>query len=273
MTRAPIVTLDACKAEPETWAQPRLVLGFASNWPASTLWDDGYLDRAVGDNLLLVEASSTPMFTPEIAAAGFPKRRMALRDFMDGSAHQRPEEWLYAAQIPLQGQLAAIAQDITHPAWIAKAPSLVSFWMGRAATGTRMHYDPYDNVMAVVRGSKVFSLLPPGRFANMYPYPAYSRWGHFSRVDAESVDSMKFPRYPARDILTCRVEAGQAICIPTGWWHQVKNDGMTVAVNFFYSPGFPRNCNVPGLRFLVGKAWRKRHPQVVPEVGSKSGSC
>jgi len=245
--------------QPLSQRVPFIVDGFVSSWPAFSCWTDGYLVAAVGKNVVEVESYPTPLFSPEAGDAGFPKRMMPMRDFLRYERAANSTEWLYAAQISILDRLEPLVHDISMPPWIRDQPYRIAFWMGMNGTGTRLHYDPFDNVMAVVRGAKIFSMLPPQHFGSIYPYKAYSRWGHFSKVDVEAPDKGRFPKFPPPGMITCRVEAGQALCIPHGWWHQVINDPMSVAVNFFYTTRFPRNCSVPMLRFQVGKIWRWVH--------------
>lgn len=42
-----------------------------------------------------------------------------------------------------------------------KLPDAINFWMGDERSITSMHKDPYENIYAVVRGSKTFTLHPP----------------------------------------------------------------------------------------------------------------
>ena len=214
------------------WRAPFVALGFASAWPAFARWDADYLRSTVGDQSIEVEVYPTPLYSPKVGETEFPKRRMRIADFLEGSRVADPKEWLYAAQVSLHGDLPALAGDIQVPTWVDKRPYAVGFWMGRRGTGTRLHYDPYDNVIGVVRGVKRFSLFPPARLAGHHPYSVFSRWGHFSQVDIDEPDRSRFPDYGPAGRLDFRLAAGQALSLPHGWWHQVINEDDSVAVNF-----------------------------------------
>jgi len=62
--------------------------------------------------------------------------------------------------------LAALQEDI-HPGllWAEKAfgcpPEAVNLWVGGAGSVTSFHKDHYENMFAVITGTKTFHLLPP----------------------------------------------------------------------------------------------------------------
>jgi jumonji domain-containing protein 7 len=60
---------------------------------------------------------------------------------------------------------------------IGAKPDAVNFWMGDGRSTTTMHQDPYENLYAVVRGEKVFSLVPPcdAYFLDRREFPC-ARW-------------------------------------------------------------------------------------------------
>lgn len=55
-----------------------------------------------------------------------------------------------------------IPPDIT---WATEAlgrdPDAVNIWVGNHRSATSVHCDPYENIYAVVRGTKIFTLFPP----------------------------------------------------------------------------------------------------------------
>jgi lysine-specific demethylase 8 len=239
------------------WRAPFITTGFANVWPAFARWDTDYLRSTVGTRSIDVEAYPTPMFSPKGGEADFPKRRMTIADFLERSENvAAPGEWLYAAQVSLGSELPALTDDISAPPWVSARPYATGFWMGRQGTGSRLHYDPYDNVIGVVRGVKRFSMFPPGQFAAHYPYGAFSRWAHFSQVDIDAPDRRRFPHPPPEGRLDFRLAAGEALSVPHGWWHQVVNEEDSVAVNFFYEAPFRAWLSRPLLRYGAGMASR-----------------
>ena len=49
------------------------------------------------------------------------------------------------------------------------------------------------------------------------------------------------------------VHAGETLYLPAGWWHYVKQQGTTIAVNWWYDLE-PRGMNWVWLNFLRGES-------------------
>lgn len=91
----------------------------------------------------------------------------------------------------------------------------------------------------------------------------------YSPVNISAPDLSRHPRFAEARRVSCRVEAGDAIYVPTEWWHEVEShpdaDGKTVGVNLFYRPwfhrfGFVQDAHQPLIRnehyaHLAGEVW------------------
>ncbi len=111
-------------------------------------------------------------------------------------------------------------------------------WIGNEAV-TRAHYDLNSNIACVVAGRRRFYLFPPEQLVNLYPGPFDRTIGGVpvSMVDAENPDLERYPRFTeARKVmLTAELEAGDALYIPYGWWHQVHSlSRFNVLVNYWW---------------------------------------
>lgn len=111
-------------------------------------------------------------------------------------------------------------------------------WLGNVVT-TPAHFDESNNVACVVSGARRFTLFPPEQIANLYIGPL----GHaptgtpISLVSLANPDFKRFPRF--RDALAAAVvadlEPGDAIFIPTLWWHHVESLGKyNVLINYWW---------------------------------------
>ncbi len=240
---------------------PVLVTGVIDSWPAVRSWNLAYLKQHVGKAELSIETYPTPIFQPDLQHCAFPSERMTLAEYTNRLATPLPGVYYYAAQVSLSTKLPALMEDIRpldfHPAKMNE----MAFWLGPNGTGTHLHYDPYDNVMAVISGAKRFVLFSPGQFDRLYPYPAFSRWGHFSQVNLNAPDLERFPKYAAATPIECVVASGQALFLPHGWWHYVVNEDLSIAVNFFYRIPLLRHLTAPMLRFHL-VAQFKRYARV-----------
>jgi len=121
---------------------------------------------------------------------------------------------------------------------------LVSIWMGNQSR-IAAHYDFADNIACCVSGRRRFILFPPDQLSNLYVGPLdFTPAGQpISLVDFSKPDYEQFPRF--RDALehaqVVELEAGDAIRIPSMWWHHVEAlEGFNVLVNYWWrnSPSF-----------------------------------
>lgn len=122
--------------------------------------------------------------------------------------------------------------------------SLVSIWLGNQ-TRVAAHHDLPENVACCVAGKRQFTLFPPEQIANLYPGPVdLTPAGQvISLVDFMAPDLERFPRFEQAlaSARTAELEPGDAIVIPSLWWHHVVADGpFNVLVNYWWrnSPGF-----------------------------------
>ena len=117
----------------------------------------------------------------------------------------------------------------------AVAPTL---WLGNSAV-VAPHYDVHDNVACVVTGRRHFTLFPPDQVANLYVGPTLDAPGGvpISTVDLAEPDLEKFPRFAEALAVAqeATLEPGDAIFIPTPWWHAVESlDAINVLVNYWW---------------------------------------
>lgn len=111
-------------------------------------------------------------------------------------------------------------------------------WLGNAVV-TPAHFDESNNIACVVGGKRRFTLLPPEQIVNLYIGPLdYAPTGTpLSMVPFREPDFEKFPRF--RDALAAaqvaELEPGDAIYIPTLWWHHVESlTKYNVLINYWW---------------------------------------
>lgn len=112
-------------------------------------------------------------------------------------------------------------------------------WMSMASR-VAPHSDVHDNVAVVVAGRRRFTLYPPEQIANLYLGPLLSSPGGVptSSVNIRKPDAGKHPRYAkaAASATRCTLDPGDAIFIPSLWWHAVESlAALNVLVNYWFS--------------------------------------
>lgn len=143
---------------------------------------------------------------------------------------------IYVGSTPVDGWLPGFKaqNDLALP----NADALASFWLG-SQTRVSAHFDFPDNIACVVAGKRRFVLFPPDQLANLYvgPLDKTPSGQAISLVDFANPDFDRFPRF--RDALdaalVCELAPGDAIYIPSMWWHHVESLAhFNMLVNYWW---------------------------------------
>ena len=114
-----------------------------------------------------------------------------------------------------------------------------SIWIGNRTIAS-CHYDAPNNLACCVVGRRRFTLFPPEQIFNLYPGPLEPTPGGqaISLVDFAQPDFERFPRF--RDALDAGMSAevgpGDAVFIPSMWWHHVQGlSAFNTLVNYWWT--------------------------------------
>lgn len=188
------------------------------------------------------EIAGRPFYNDDFTALNCEVRRSSLGGVLDGiAAHlndARPPTYYVASLLvddSLPGFREANGFDFaTHG--INPPPSI---WIGNRVIAS-CHYDAPNNIACCTVGRRRFTLFPPEQIANLYPGPLEPTPGGqaVSVVDFAAPDFERYPRF--RQALAAGqsavLEPGDAIFIPSMWWHHVQGlDAFTVLVNYWWS--------------------------------------
>ncbi|CAE6839180.1 cupin-like domain-containing protein [Xanthomonas arboricola] len=131
-----------------------------------------------------------------------------------------------------------------NPIALPQREPLASIWIGNR-TRVAAHQDLPDNLACVVAGRRRFTLFPPQQLANLYigPLDLTPAGQPVSLVDIAAPDLQRFPRYAQalEHALVAELEPGDALFIPSMWWHHVEAlTPFNVLVNFWWrqSPAY-----------------------------------
>ncbi|MCV2356442.1 cupin-like domain-containing protein [Paucibacter sp. B2R-40] len=149
---------------------------------------------------------------------------------------------LYLGSTELDGSFPGLRQANDLP--LKVADPLVSLWLGNLVR-VAAHFDLPDNIACVVAGRRRFTLFPPEQVSNLYigPLDLTPAGQAISLVDMAKPDFARFPRYAQAlaQAQTVELAPGDAVFIPSLWWHAVEAlEPISALVNFWWrqSPAF-----------------------------------
>jgi len=149
---------------------------------------------------------------------------------------------------------------------------LASIWLGNRSR-VAAHFDVPDNLACTVAGRRRFTLFPPEQLENLYVGPLEFNPGGqaISLVDFHDPDFERFPKFriALERALVADMEPGDALFLPSMWWHHVEGlDSFNVLINYWWrrSPAFMHSpadvlthaiLAIRGLPAAQREAWRE----------------
>ncbi|KAJ2551845.1 hypothetical protein EV175_003538 [Coemansia sp. RSA 1933] len=102
-------------------------------------------------------------------------------------------------------------------------------YMGGNGTWTPFHRDVFCSYSwsANICGTKRWILIPPGQdhlFSDGLGQTVYS-------LQEGAHDAKRFPRLDELQTVEIVQQPGEIVFVPSGWWHQVHNEGDTISIN------------------------------------------
>jgi hypothetical protein len=242
--------VDLAQLSPQLLCSPEpLVLrGLVARWPAVQAADvlaylrerdpGAQVDAWIGPP----EIEGRFHYTDDLKGFNFTRQRLPLRAVLDALDRHRDDPRppaVYFGATAIDTALPALGAAHRLPADIVERwHPLGSLWLGnRSRIGA--HQDLPDNLACVVAGRRRFTLLPPDQVGNLYIGPLeHTPAGQpVSLVDFRQPDLQRFPKF-AQAMEHARVAElgpGDAIFIPSLWWHHVEALApVNLLVNFWW---------------------------------------
>jgi hypothetical protein len=266
-------------------ARPAVLRGLVADWPAvasgaspeSLAQYIARFDRGapVEGFVAPAEAGGRFFYSDDMRGFNFERRQGRIGDVAahlarEAKAGDGPGPAVYVGSAPIAECLPGFELENALPLVAGKA-AVPRIWIGNA-TLVAPHFDLSDNIACVVAGKRRFVLFPPEQVANLYVGPLdHTMAGQpASMVDPRKPDFDRYPRF--REALeaaeVAELEPGDALYIPSPWWHQVEAPaGFNALVNYWWDnvppdSGSPFEALVHGI-FAMGpqpdarkQAWR-----------------
>jgi len=232
--------------------QPALMKGLVKDWPAVRAAEEspqalaGYL-RAFDSKEPIegffgaAEIAGRFFYSEDLRGFNFKRKKLEFSHFLDLLLQhindQNPPSF-YAGAVRVPQVLPGIMPEIQHGLIDPAHEQLVSLWIGNRMR-TAAHYDLPQNIACVVSGRRRFILLPIDQLPNLYVGPLdFTLAGQaISLVDFHEPDFERFPRFreAMRHAQVADLEPGDALYLPSLWWHHVETlDPFGAMVNFWW---------------------------------------
>jgi lysine-specific demethylase 8 len=228
-------------------AEPVVIEGVASDWPATTRWTLPALRARFAD--ARVQVMRAPRgHVDNTGAGGTTYDAGTLGRYVDALTEGAVDPgYLVTKWDELPEELRA---DVRWPE-LCGSPRFhrSTLWFGPEGIVSPMHFDVPDNLYVVVRGKKRFTLVSPRDSWNVRPHALLSGQAQYARVDPEHPGAD--PRYARARPRVAEIGAGDALYIPRLWWHHARGLDLTLAVNFWWSNG------AGALLALAADGWKR----------------
>lgn len=229
--------------------QPFVVRGLVADWP---LVEAAQRSATEVRRYLLDRARDRP-FTVSIGPPGHDGRLFYDADMamnfrtgtgklsdifagIDASEAQNDPRTVYLGSIDIPTHFDGLHEE--NHIDLGNRDPLLSIWIG---TRTRIaaHNDFPDNLACCAAGRRRFTLFPPDQFRNLYlgPIDNTPAGRAVSMVDFDDPDLAVHPEFlAAMDAAqTVELDPGDAIFIPSMWWHHVEGLApFNILVNYWW---------------------------------------
>ncbi len=228
---------------------PFIVRGFVKDWPlvqaglesgktARTYLLSKHQDRPFNVNMGSPDSDGRIFYRDDMSInVQTGKARLPLIfDRIDEVEDQTPSPIIYLSSVNIQNYFTDLGEENRIDLGGRKA--MESIWIG---TKSRIaaHNDFPDNIACVAVGERRFTVFPPDQFRNLYigPVDNTPAGRSISMVDFHKPDFEKFPKF--RDAISAGftgvLSPGDAIFIPSMWWHHVEGlSPFNVLVNYWW---------------------------------------
>ncbi len=112
----------------------------------------------------------------------------------------------------------------------------VNIWLNINKASSTLHYDANHNFLMVIDGCKHVLLISPSMTEMLQPFCAFCDTPNHSNLSGIELKSLiaSLSSGSSAKVFEIDVCCGDILFIPEGWWHQVRSDSNTVAVNGWF---------------------------------------
>ena len=246
------VTRQIFEDEIVTAGRPIILKGLVAHWPAvnaamqSSEKLGQYLKQR--DSGVLVETfvgqpqmKGRYFYNDAMNGFNYEKGEITLSHIIDQlllTADGSPPLMIYAGSATASEAMPEFASDNIMP---LLSPGIEPrLWLGNTSR-VAAHYDNSRNIACCVAGTRRFTIFPPDQIGNLYLGPLeFTMAGPAaSMVDFHAPDYERYPKFreAEKQSVIAKLEPGDAIYIPSLWWHHVEAEGpFNLLANYWWMP-------------------------------------
>lgn len=236
-----------------SWNEPVVLRGLVSDWAitrAALRSDRAAMDyiRSFYNGKLVNASVGSPdiqgrlFYSEDFSRLNFSVEKVKVDEFLtrieSHQADDRPPT-MYIGSTVVDSCLPGFRaeNDLGFSALGIEAPPAI--WIGNRTIAS-CHYDSPNNIACCVVGRRRFTLFPPDQIFNLYPGPLDPTPGGqaISLVDFANPDFERHPRFrrAIEAATAAEVGPGDAVFIPSMWWHHVQGlSAFNTLVNYWWS--------------------------------------
>ncbi|MDN3708155.1 cupin-like domain-containing protein [Myroides ceti] len=214
--------------------KPVVITNQIEDWPAFSKWNFQFLREVAGDKIVPLYDSRKTDYTKKVNEPDF---TMTMSEYID-ILEKGPTD-LRIFLYNLMKDVPSLKSDMKWPQLgLRLIKSLPLVFFGGQDAKVFMHYDiDFPNIFHIhFEGEKQCVLVDPKETKYMYRLP-YS-WICNEDIDFDNPDFEKFPALKMIKPYITKLQHGEMLYMPEGWWHYMK----------YLTPGFSLS-----LRSLAGR--------------------
>jgi hypothetical protein len=236
--------------------RPVIVQGVMERWPALASWSWSHLAAFLGEHAGEVIVSANGLY-PDYLSQPSPMTKVAmtfqelvermLPQGGEGRAARPPilapgETYYIYGKSYLFEAFPELLKDVSPPNCLGATPvSTTSTWISSQGCVTPLHYDLPNTLLCQVRGSKEVHLFDPKQYDRLYlrgeRFPGFDNFERQSQVDIHHPDLAAFPEFGGAVALAVTLREGEALFIPSNWFHEVETLEPSISVGFTFAGG------------------------------------
>ena len=202
--------------------RPVVLRGAAADWPATRTWSPAMFAERFGDVEITPSVGLPDTEVPYTARDRDHRQRMTVRELI---ARMDAGDRCYIDQV-VSSLYPGLEREYNFESMRPTPVLTVLVWVG-SRTHSGLHYDYVDNLFAQVHGTKDAILAAPEQAANLHVFSdAHSK----SQVAPRSPDLRAHPRFRRAALLEARLEPGDVLFVPRGWWHYFASSERSISL-------------------------------------------